>query len=351
MKITNSVAVLCCTALLFLTCIPCSPAWGQSAKPNVDKSNAGKAKKDKRKAAILDPAKADKDFGFQGEYEGTLGAAAGNIKLGVQLIALGDGKFSSAGYTGGLPGSGWDGSEIRRSEGTGEIKDGVFRFQNDHAVATVKDGTMQIDTLDGIEMGQLKRVERKSKTLGMKPPSGAVVLFDGSSADNFKNGKLDGKLLQQGTTSKQTFGDFEMHLEFRTSYMPFARGQGRSNSGVYMQGRYEVQVLDSFGLTGENNECGGIYSIAKPNVNMCYPPLAWQTYDVEFTAARFDADGKKTKSGSMTVRHNGVEIHKDVVLKKRTTASPLAEGVAKGPLYIQNHGNPVRFRNIWVVEK
>ena len=319
---------------------PMTSSFGQDKKP-----------KKQKKTPVLDPARADVDFKFQGEYQGTLNEAAGNKKLGIQLIALGDGKFKSAGYMGGLPGSGWDGSEIRRSEGKTEIKDGVLRFENDHVVATVQNGAMTIASLEGVQIGQLKHVIRKSKTLGMKPPAEAVVLFDGSSADNFKNGKLDGKLLQQGTTSKQTFGSFQLHLEFRTSYMPYARGQGRSNSGVYMQGRYEVQVLDSFGLTGEQNECGGIYSIAKPKLNMCYPPLSWQTYDVDFTAATFDADSKKTKSGSMTVRHNGVEIHKNVELKKRTTASPLGEGIEKGPLYIQNHGNPVRFRNIWVIEK
>ena len=139
-----------------------------------------------------------------------------------------------------------------------------------------------------------------------------------------------------------------MHLEFRTPYKPTARGQGRGNSGFYAQGRYEVQILDSFGLEGADNECGGVYSVGSPKVNMCFPPLSWQTYDVDFKAARYDAEGKKTKDAIMTVRHNGVVIHQDLVADHSTTASPLKEGPEPGPINLQDHGNPVRFRNIWV---
>ena len=133
--------------------------------------------------------------------------------------------------------------------------------------------------------------------------------------------------------------------------MPNERGQGRANSGFYSQGRYEVQILDSFGLTGENNECGGIYSIKKPDVNMCFPPLTWQTYDVDFTAAKYDASGKKTADARITVKQNGVVIHDNVALPKATPAAPVAEGPEPGPIYLQDHGNPIRFRNIWVEEK
>lgn len=161
----------------------------------------------------------------------------------------------------------------------------------------------------------------------------------------------DDGLLMQGATSKAKFQSYTLHLEFQLPYMPAARGQGRGNSGCYAQGRYEVQILDSFGLDGLNNECGGIYSVKAPGVNMCFPPLAWQTYDIDFTAAKYDSDGKKTADAKLTVKHNGVEIHKDVSIPKTTTAAPVAEGPEPGPLYLQDHGNPVRFRNIWVVEK
>ena len=132
--------------------------------------------------------------------------------------------------------------------------------------------------------------------------------------------------------------------------MPFARGQGRGNSGMYIQGRYEVQVLDSFGLDGKNNECGGIYSISEPKVNMCLPPLSWQTYDYDFTAAKYDADGKKVKNARVTIKHNGVVIHDDLELPNHTPGKH-PEADSPGLLYLQGHGNPFVYRNVWVVEK
>ena len=133
------------------------------------------------------------------------------------------------------------------------------------------------------------------------------------------------KLLMQGANSVKRFQSHKLHVEFRTPFQPKARGQGRGNSGCYLQARYEVQMLDSFGLTGHHNECGGIYSIKPPDVNMALPPLSWQTYDIEFTAAKFK-DGKKVANARITVLHNGVKIHDNVELPKRTTASPLPEG-------------------------
>jgi hypothetical protein len=108
-------------------------------------------------------------------------------------------------------------------------------------------------------------------------------------------------------------------------------------------------MLDSFGLEGKNNECGGLYEIRDPDVNMCFPPLQWQTYDIQFSAAKFDENGNKTENARMTVRHNGVVVHEDVEVPRATRAAPLPEGPAPGFLHLQDHGSPVRFRNIWVV--
>lgn len=150
--------------------------------------------------------------------------------------------------------------------------------------------------------------------------------------------------------SRAQFGDHRLHIEFRTPYKPDARGQGRGNSGVYVQGRYEVQVLDSYGLKGANNECGGIYSVKAPRVNMCAPPLQWQTYDITFRAPRFNKDGDKVKNARITVLHNGVNIHDDVELTvDGTTAAPWKGPARQGPIYLQDHGNPVQYRNIWVL--
>lgn len=304
--------------------------------------------------AVIDPKKADADFAIQGEYVGNLIGEndEDHEKFGMQVIALGDGKFRLVAYDEGLPGAGWTENKDDRIVSEGQLKDGAVIFKDDHGVGTLKDGVIKAVDHDGKPIGEFKKVERKSPTLGQKPPEGAVVLFDGSTADNFHRGRMtDDGLLMEGVTSKQKFGAHKLHIEFMLPYKPHARGQGRGNSGLYLQGRYEVQMLDSFGLEGKHNECGGIYSIKDPDVNMCLPPLTWQTYDVDFTPAKFDDKGKKTANARMTVRHNGVVIHKDVELPRITTAAPVKESKEPGPVYLQNHGNPVRYRNIWVVEK
>ena len=297
----------------------------------------------------LDAKQADADFPFQGEYVGNIETDGNITKVGIQVIAMGSGKFHAVGHIGGLPGDGWDGQA--KHEADGEVKDGTLIIKGENETVQIKDGVATILTNDAAKLGECKLVTRESTTLGARSPQDAVVLFDGSTADNFEGGKLDGKLLVQGVTSKQKFQNYSMHIEFLLSYMPAARGQGRGNSGCYAQGRYEVQILDSFGLSGEHNECGGIYTIRKPDVNMCFPPLSWQTYDIDFTAAKYDDAGQKTADARMTVKHNGVVIHNDVAVPKSTTAAPVAEGKEPGPIYLQDHGNPVRFRNIWVVEK
>jgi hypothetical protein len=296
------------------------------------------------KLVATDPQKAGPDFAIQGEYVGEIG---GGDKIAAQVIADGNGKFTAVILPGGLPGDGWD--ENTRITGTGVMKDGKVAIETDEGGGVIADGKLVGMSKSGDKV-EMKRVERKSPTLGAKPPEGAIVLFDGTSADAWHNGKLvEGNLLNNGVTSKQDFGDFTLHVEFRLPFMPDARGQARANSGVYLQHRYEVQILDSFGLKGENNECGGLYQQTAPAVNMCYPPLSWQTYDVDFKAARF-TDGKKTANAVVTVKHNGTPILDKVAIKGPTPGGK-EETDKPGPIFLQNHGNPVYFRNIWVVEK
>lgn len=301
-----------------------------------------------------DAAKAereDADFLIQGEYRSD-GAESVH---GAQVIALGGGKFDAVIFTGGLPGAGWEPS-MYRVKLRGEMANGGLTLvsASGKTKAVIEKGQLTLTKKSGAVV-TMKRLERKSPTLGEKAPSGAMVLFDGSSTEHWEKAVMeDGEMTASGATSKKLFGSYRLHVEFRTPYRPNARGQQRGNSGIYHSGRWETQILDSFGLEVESNECGGIYSIAKPRLNLCLPPLAWQTYDVEFTAATFDASGKRTAWPRMTVRLNGVVIHDDLELTKDFTASaPLSVPLktATGPIHLQDHGNPVRFRNIWIVEK
>jgi hypothetical protein len=338
-----SIRRLSAAAVLLL--VPALPAFAQDKKPEEKKAEK---KKPAPIESFIDAAAAGKEYALQGEYEDPI------QKVAAQVVALGDATFDVYFLRGGLPGAGWDGKTRVKAPARINIAEMVadppVRASGSGWTATLREGSLHGSDPDG-KAFVMKKVERKSPTLGEKPPPGAVVLFDGSGADEWINGKVVDGLLLMGVNSRKTFGDCRLHIEFRLSFMPKARGQGRANSGVYLQGRYEVQVLDSFGLSGENNECGGIYGKHKPLVNMCLPPLAWQTYDVDFTAARFDDAGKKTADARMTVRHNGVVIHDNAAINSGTTAAPNKEGPAPGFLHLQNHGNPIHFRNIWVVEK
>ena len=308
---------------------------------------AGHGGRSKTKKAFLDAKAAGIDFQVQGEYEVTVG----DDPFGIQVIALGDGKFQAVAYPGGLPGAGWDGNE--RYFLDGKLVDGIARFESSEGRFQIKKG--EVTGVAYASEGELeikgKKVCRQSPTLGAKPPKGAIVLFDGTNVDAWQNGRIvEGNLLDVGTRTKQSFGAIHLHLEFRTPFMPYARGQARGNSGVYVADQYEVQVLDSFGLEGESNECGGIYKVARPLVNMCLPPLSWQTYDIDFTPAKFDEKGKKVANAVLTVRHNGVLIHKNLELPRPTPGGGRADE-KPGPLFLQNHGDPVRYRNIWLVPK
>ena len=180
--------------------------------------------------------------------------------------------------------------------------------------------------------------------------SGATVLFDGTGVDQFKKGRMtEAGWLMAGTETKDAWNNFRLHVEFLLPYKPFARGQARGNSGFYLQGRYELQVLDSFGLEGVENECGALYKLFRPAVNMCLPPLEWQTYDIDFQAAKFDASGNKVSPMTISVWHNGVPIH-----LQRKVPSKTGAGTPEGPqplaTKLQDHGNPVVYRNLWIID-
>lgn len=289
---------------------------------------------------FLEPADAGPDFAVQGEYVGE-GCAA-------QVIALGEGKFHIVGWDKGLPGTVAD---FEKKVDVAAQREGEkVVFNGNGWKGEIAGGQLQ-GTNDEGKAWTLKHTIRESPTLGAKPPTGATVLFDGTNADAWEGGKMDGrKLLAGGVKSKGKFGDCTLHVEFRTPFKPNARGQHRGNSGIYVQDRYECQVLDSFGLKGENNETGGIYSVVAPKLNACLPPLSWQTYDIEFQAAKFDG-GKKVKNAVLTVKLNGVLVQDRTEVPRTTTAAGSKEGPEPGPIQLQAHGNPVFYRNIWIVEK
>jgi len=191
-----------------------------------------------------------------------------------------------------------------------------------------------------------------------------IVLFDGTDFSHWthQNGKEvqweivgDAMRIVPRTGSiitKRNFKDFKLHIEFKVPQMPpNVRGQGRGNSGVYIQRRYEIQILDSYGEPRRNNGGGSIYKFRAPDKNACKKPGEWQSYDITFRAARFEGEGtnaKKVKNARITVRHNGDLIHDDVQVPNKTGAGQ-KEGPEPGPILLQNHGNEVWFRNIRIV--
>lgn len=281
----------------------------------------------KTQTVHLDAKSAGVEFLVQGEYKGD--------KIGAQVVALGKNQFDVYLLTGGLPGAGWDGKG--RVKFPAKLDEGetsaTILGTGSGTIQLGQPASMSIETKEG--KFSLTRVERQSPTLGAKPPAGARVLFDGTDTGEFNSPKIENGLLTIPANTKNSLKLAKLHIEFMTPFMPSARGQGRGNSGVYIHGK-EIQVLDSFGLEGVKNECGAIYSSRAPDVNMCLPPLSWQTYDVEFKVA---PDPKTQKMANLAVvYHNGVKIHEDIPFS------------LSGGIHLQNHGNPVVYRNIWVLE-
>ena len=193
-----------------------------------------------------------------------------------------------------------------------------------------------------------------------EPPEDAVVLFDGKDLSKWQKaggGDAKWKLVDGGAMevamgdiiTKEKFRDLKLHVEFMPPHMPDATGQARGNSGVFIMDNYEVQVLDSHGKEKlEVGDCAALYGKKAPDKNAAKPPGQWQTYDIEFKAPKFDAAGKKTANARITVYWNGEKVHDNVELEGPLPGGP-GETPAGGGIRLQDHGNPVRYRNIWVV--
>lgn len=286
-----------------------------------------------------DTAQAGPDFPYQGEYLGESVAANGTRSiLAAQVVARGNGDFRTVFYSGGFPGApGHVAASRIQVNGT----------RSGEKVACSGSGfsaslTRTAITGTGPDQATLNlaRVTRSSPTLGLKPPSEAKVLFDGSNVNAFRAGaKIDARgLLGVPATTSATYGNYSLHVEFQLAFMPSQSGQARSNSGIIMNtgGFSEIQVLDSFGDVPYADGCGALFSTAAPLFHANLPPLSWQTYDIHFTAPATTGDAR------VTVRHNGVIVQNRTILANRRSATTLE---------FQDHHNPVFYRNIWIVNR
>jgi len=244
----------------------------------------------------------------------------------------------------------------------GQVAGEAINFSSDGWSGTLADGVLKFRR--GDEAFELNRIVRHSPTENAKPPLNAVVLFDGSNLDAWAkqkrkaweemDGPVTGWKLQDGVLevvpgtgsiiTKRRFGDFRLHVEFRTL--------GPVNSGVYLQTRYEVGISESYGKL-EGSFCGGFGNVPDApttKINASLPPFQWQTLDIEFRAPHFDAAGKKTENPRATVVMNGVMLADRVELPSVRGAAKRLGEAATASLMLQEHGDPVQFRNIWLVE-
>ena len=224
---------------------------------------------------------------------------------------------------------------------------------------------------------ELAKVVRLSPRLDAKPPEGAVVLFDGGDLDQWETTERDGTTeiswqkrdgfvrtwppLQEhafgaSIRTRRAWPNFKLHVEFRLPLIAAATGQTRANSGVIIEEFefFEVQILDAYGLPGYWDETGAIYTKEAPKVNMCAPPGQWQSYDIIYSGPRFDDAGNLVAKPRITVDLNGRTIHNDVELpySERAVKARREKPDTKTPgrIVLQHHGDPVDFRNVWLVE-
>jgi hypothetical protein len=212
---------------------------------------------------------------------------------------------------------------------------------------------------------RIRRLPADSRTacpggdLPVPAPVNALVLFDGSGTEEWmhRDGAACRWPLRAGALetsggdllTRKNFHDFILHLEFLCPEMPpDVKGQKRSNSGVYIQRRYEVQILDSFGIEPGKGDCGAVYNYRAPDLDACRPPGTWQSYDITFRSPRWSGSGKKRENARITVCQNGVLIHDDVEVPGKTGAGE-PEGPTPGPILLQDHGDDVLFRNVWII--
>lgn len=302
------------------------------------------------RVALTEAPESDPDYQLMGEFVGLINAAENQYEpLGLQIRPLGNENFEAIQFIGGLPGQeGFKQHSLqlvgRRHQQHLILSGGPYAIFVHPTDCTIIDG-------NGKQLGKLDRIQRGSPTMGARAPIGAQVLFDGKDTDQFVNAKMtDDGLLMAGADLKPMFHDFNLHLEFKLPYMPNSNDQSRGNSGCYLQSRYEVQILDSFAQLPKFNGASSLYRTKSPDINMCFPPLVWQTYDIIFTAPRWASDGSKLRNARITVWYNGVKTQDNFEIPNKTGAGQ-EEQPTLLPIRLQDHRDPVVFRNIWVIDR
>ncbi|MDU0354780.1 DUF1080 domain-containing protein [Paraglaciecola aquimarina] len=269
------------------------------------------------------------NYQYQGEY------LKGNS--GLQVVVV-QNKFYVSEYTGGLLGAGWDHSKISH----------------------------QWLTLEELKryLANAVKHDRGIKVGDYPAPKNAEILFAGQKNDKWKFNKIVNNVMMAGARTAKDYQDFTLHLEFSTPFKPERplSHPDKGNSGIYLLGLYEVQIEDSFGLdmapsAWQNMEqikapeswAGALYRVKPADINMSLAPLVWQSFDITFTAAKFN-NNQKIHNATISVWHNGVKIHDNIELSKGTGSKAKLSEVTSGPILFQNHHNPVQFRNIWLVK-
>lgn len=338
MRLTRLTLLSCLLASSLPTCI--------LAQDETEAQPARKGKKVEQPVNFV-PAVADP---LTGDWQGQGACVA-------QVLPTSDGKYRAVLLTA------FDTEDRPIAVLEGSRKGDAVTFSGEGWSGSIKQGEFKGAKND--KSFSLKRVTRTPPSLGTPPPKGAVLLLDGHSLDAWakKNGKSwleeDGparwKLVEGGAVevvpgsdciiTHRKFGDCKVHVEFRTLGHP-------SNGGVFLQDRYEVNINETYARPEQSPNAGfdNCTENAKPRIRPCRPPLEWQTYDIEFHAPKFDADGKKTANARATVLFNGVKIYDNQELNRPKGAASRLGEAPTGPLMLQEHGMPIQFRNVWLVE-
>ncbi|MEX2573134.1 MAG: DUF1080 domain-containing protein [Balneolaceae bacterium] len=315
--------------------------------------------------ACINEAEAEEHpgFSFQGEYSGMTRLEYGGerVEAGLQIAVYGENRFRALLHPGGLPG------EHIGPEGTGVLEraielEGSYEDYTLHldavdypiSVRKIHDHFTVLDE-DFNYLGHLNPIQRSSTTSGMEAPDNAVQLFSGFEADLAEHwdedSEMDGNLLKQGARTAEKYGDMRLHLEAKLGFLPDESSDRRTNSGIYIQRKYEIQIIDSFGTVPHPGSNASLYDEYAPVFDSSFPPLSWQTYDVYFRAPRFDDQGNKTENARATVYLNGLLVVDDGELEEGTGGAASYEETPEDLIYLQRHTGPVRFRNIWLAEE